>query len=706
MRIDLHCHTKKTKRGDSDTRNVTTELFKEKILNSNVKIVGITNHNLFDIIQYNELKDSVIGFSQVWPGVELDIKYKETIGHLIVIYNPNKISEFESIISELIGKQQADEVQIDLNIFIKNFSDKDAIFIAHDYKKAQSFSREMIEVLKSGIRDKYRVFSEPSSFKSLSIMLDNGIQAILGSDIKDWNKYPDCELPELKLDIDSFEKLILLAKKDKSTINTLLNKKEQKSKEIQIKINDSRKEKINIPIYNDINVIFGAKGTGKTAILEGLKNKYIQEGNKYSLYRASDVDEVMDQKLKFNDMERTNTKIDINYIKEMLDYIKRWEDILPTPLNDYIEYSKTRKNNKNKGRLKITSLKSIFKNNTKLNRLKDEYKIVNNIIDQIREYNLEKYLDVEDVKIYRELNNKIKNNCFSLLKTEFIEYYSNKLSNKSIKIIKQKADLCTTSKSLPDTTGFLEFSQNYLGLKKHIKNFRECMNCNTEKSREKIGNLDEGKEVYLSIQHRVFNSKIKEFKYGQNISDLNKICNLILSLDKNFRVELSEKIDKIREEIQKIDLKAKDFIGIKKQYENKLGEYYKPSDGEKIMLILHKKIYEDADVYLLDEPERSLGNTFINSVIVPRIVELGKMGKTVIIATHNANIAVRTLPFTSILKVYENGKYKTYIGNPFTNELVNIEDGTDTKIWKDESIKVLEGGKEAFDDRRIVYESR
>ena len=142
-------------------------------------------------------------------------------------------------------------------------------------------------------------------------MLDNGIQAILGSDIKDWNKYPDCELPELKLDIDNFEKLILLAKKDKSTINTLLNKKEQKSKEIQIKINDSRKEKINIPIYNDINVIFGAKGTGKTAILEGLKNKYIQEGNKYSLYRASDVDEVMDQKLKFNDMERTNTKIDI-----------------------------------------------------------------------------------------------------------------------------------------------------------------------------------------------------------------------------------------------------------------------------------------------------------------------------------------------------------------------------------------------------------
>lgn len=706
MKIDLHCHTKRTKIGDSETRNVTLELFKEKIINSNVRIIGITNHNLFDVHQYNELKESVTGFAQVWPGIELDVKYKGNIGHLIVIYNPEKISEFEILLNKLINEQTPDEVEIDLNEFVKDFSTKDAIFIAHDYRKAQSFSREMIEVLKSGITEKYRIFSEPSSFKSLSIMLDNGIQAILGSDIKDWTNYPNCELPELKLDVDSFEKLILLAKKDRATINTLLNKKEQKIKEIQIKINDTKKEKIKIPIYNDINVIFGTKGTGKTAVLEGLKNKYLQDGNKYSFYRASDVDEVMDQKLKFSDTERTNTNLDISFVKEMIEFIKNWEEILPTSLNDYIEYSKTKKNNKNKGRLKITALKTTFKNNSKLNKLKNEYQIVKDIISQIEEYNLAKYLIPEDAKVYKEINIKIKENCFSLLKLEHIDYYSNKLSNASIKIIKQKADLCTTSKSLPDSTGFLEFSQNYLNLKKHIQNFKKCMDGKTEKSREKIGNLDEGKEVYLSVEHRIFKSKVKEFKYGQKISDLNKICNLILGLDKNFKVELSEKIDNIREEFEKVNLKAKDFIGIKKQYENKLSEYYKPSDGEKIMLILHKKIFEDADVYLLDEPERSLGNTFINSIIVPRIVELGKMGKTVIVATHNANIAVRTLPFTSILKTYENGKYKTYIGNPFTNELINIEDSNDTKNWKDESIKVLEGGKEAFDDRRIVYESR
>ena len=157
MKIDLHCHTKRTKIGDPETRNVTLELFKEKIINSNVRIIGITNHNLFDVHQYNELKESVTGFAQVWPGIELDVKYKGNIGHLIVIYNPEKISEFEILLNKLINEQTPDEVEIDLNEFVKDFSTKDAIFIAHDYRKAQSFSREMIEVLKSGITEKYRI---------------------------------------------------------------------------------------------------------------------------------------------------------------------------------------------------------------------------------------------------------------------------------------------------------------------------------------------------------------------------------------------------------------------------------------------------------------------------------------------------------------------------------------------------------------------
>lgn len=79
------------------------------------------------------------------------------------------------------------------------------------------------------------------------------------------------------------------------------------------------------------------------------------------------------------------------------------------------------------------------------------------------------------------------------------------------------------------------------------------------------------------------------------------------------------------------------------------------------------------------------------------------MKKTIIVATHNANIAVRTFPLRSVLKEYSNSEYKTYVGNPFSNKLINIENQIDFKDWKNESITILEGGRDAFEERGEIY---
>ena len=68
----------------------------------------------------------------------------------------------------------------------------------------------MNDKLMEGINENHRLFLEPSSYKTLSVMVDNGFRAIMGSDIENWEGYFKCELPELKLEIDSFEKFILL----------------------------------------------------------------------------------------------------------------------------------------------------------------------------------------------------------------------------------------------------------------------------------------------------------------------------------------------------------------------------------------------------------------------------------------------------------------------------------------------------------------
>lgn len=72
MKVDLHCHTLKVKSGDAVTRNVSVDVFAQKIMDADVKIVAITNHNTFDLAQYIKFRDAVKQYCQVWPGVELD----------------------------------------------------------------------------------------------------------------------------------------------------------------------------------------------------------------------------------------------------------------------------------------------------------------------------------------------------------------------------------------------------------------------------------------------------------------------------------------------------------------------------------------------------------------------------------------------------------------------------------------------------------
>ena len=130
---------------------------------------------------------------------------------------------------------------------------------------------------------------------------------------------------------------------------------------------------------------------------------------------------------------------------------------------------------------------------------------------------------------------------------------------------------------------------------------------------------------------------------------------------------------------------------------------YDPSSGESSMILLQKELEADKEVYILDEPEKSLGNEYINDVIVPLIKDRARAGKKVFISTHDANIAVRTLPYSSVYRRHGPEGYETFIGNPFSNDLVSPQDEYDVLDWKETSMRTLEGGVEAFGERGKIY---
>lgn len=707
MKIDFHCHTKSVKQGEAEKRNIDSKRFVEKINDANVKIVAITNHNDFDKKQYEEFVEEANESFQIWPGIELDIKDDETEAHLIIISNPNCLNEFETSINNLIGDNDKSTFIANIEDVLNEFNNKDVIYIGHYIGKKKMLSPKMIELMEKTIEEKYRLFLEPSNYKTLSVMSDNGFRAIMGSDVQDWEKYSSINLPELKLEVDSFNKFLLLAKKDVTTINTLLQKKEKRDIDISIKLKNKKVINQTIPIYNDINVIFGLKGTGKSCIIDGLCDKYIKDGIDCSIYRAKDVDDTIKSMQTINDNEKFEVEFDLNILSKFIEKISKWKDNNPTSLSNYIEYIETKDNNKNKKRLGITKLKPIKNNSTeKYDEYLEKRKTIDNIINEYEDNNLYEFLDDNDKNILKEINNKIYIKYDSFTKEEYIKYKSIELSNNCITKIKEKADLLSSSKSVPNSTGFFEFAKNRLTLKNETNNILKLLRETKKIEEEKIGNLDEDKEVFLRKEYKTFFDNETGFKFGQTATTLKSVLKTLKNVNKKSLEDVNEYIKLFNQELKDNNIQATDFIGIKKYFINNKGEAYEPSDGERIMLILDRALFENKEVYILDEPERSLGNNFINDVVLPRINELAKLKKTIIIATHNANIAVRTLPFVSILKEYTKGEYKTYIGNPFVNKLINQDNEEDFKNWKDESIRVLEGGNEAFYDREDVYESR
>ena len=64
--VDFHCHTKATKKHESELRTVTPELFAEMLDRAGVEIAAITNHNAFDLPQFQNLVSVTHDFAQMY----------------------------------------------------------------------------------------------------------------------------------------------------------------------------------------------------------------------------------------------------------------------------------------------------------------------------------------------------------------------------------------------------------------------------------------------------------------------------------------------------------------------------------------------------------------------------------------------------------------------------------------------------------------
>lgn len=707
MRIDLHCHTKKVKTGDAYTRNVTKDKFFQKVIEAEVKIIAITNHNQFDYLQYKEFKDVTEGYCDIWPGVELDIIGKADQkgnckrGHLIVIANPKNVELFNTQVQELVNDEDVNTFQIGVKKVYETLGKCDCIYIPHFHKEPK-LSDEDIQELGELLPDSSRLFKETSDYRSLGVFSNFDYSVIIGSDVQDWDKYEISKFADIRLPVQTFEQFCLLAKKDVQIIDTLLNQKRKK----EIPVSPYKKVNFKLPFYEDINIIFGQKGTGKTEILESLKKYYIENGIAMESYKGNEKDSDFSKMLKVNDIIATPDKLQLDSMRQQFIDIYNWKEELPTSFEKYISWMETKDNNKNKGRMKITECVHI-EEGVRDRKLESDYKYLKEFTESTFEkIDIEKYLDERERTILMLLLEKLCKNINDAKMQKWNSDKSIKLTNWSIDKIKAIADKCSDTISKPSSVGFYDFAMGRFKLFENVEEICSTFSVEDKVEKEYLGNLEEKGDIYIQTRYRMLTKESRTDEFKQGITVLRN-CKLVIDGIKKAALaeNISEEVSKFQEFYDDGIKDIGTFIGVSKETALENGEIYRPSNGERGILLMQKLLDSERDAYILDEPELGMGNSYITSNILPKLTDLAKRRKTVIIATHNANIAVGTLPYISILRTHENGVYKTYIGNPFYDELRNINDETDTKNWTQESMHTLEGGKNAFYDRKDIYES-
>lgn len=198
MKIDLHLHSKLSSwNGDSIKWESLYESLK-RINNNNVKVISFTDHNIFNVKFYNEVKElSKTGGIITLPGTEVNVVTKSGIvAHMLIIFNnnltDNQLQKIEDSL-RLISK-----TGVSINNINNFLSEYDSIRIIHIGKTDYFRPDDLINL-------NYDAF-EISNHKhhNLKKVLKEGYESSLVSfsDTHSWDVYPQQKTLFTDMDID------------------------------------------------------------------------------------------------------------------------------------------------------------------------------------------------------------------------------------------------------------------------------------------------------------------------------------------------------------------------------------------------------------------------------------------------------------------------------------------------------------------------
>lgn len=675
-KLDLHIHTKQTI-SDDHTFVFSLANLKEYVQARKIDGIAITNHNMFDIVQFKEIQSELTGLCEVLPGIEINLGIKG-FGHMLCIANPDEVDCFADqckMVEDKI-KRVTDKISVDdlTTIF---FNIKNYLLIPH-YEKTPIVEQEVLVELKDNI-----ICGETGSIKKFIYCQKNAdaLVPVLFSDYRPSDTNQLFPIRQTYFDIDEISiQTIKKAIIDRKHVS--LTEEEGNSRFYVLP---------DLPISTGLNVVIGGRSSGKTYTLDLIEKyqdniKYIKQfelierdtnkaakefADRIAKKRSSLAEEYLEpfsravDDVKNISLEKDNRDID-NYLSSLIMYAKE----------------RDRKDAFAKCRVFLET--KFPKRN--LDRINGLIHSVEQLIEE-REYRklIDKHISLDALKA---LHAEFVTEAIREKKSELEENWVNSI----LESLKRQLNLRSASKEVVDVD-FYDVQMNRVKVDK----FNKLVSIVVQ---EAIIDKQEVGGFYIQTQKRAYGgaSELKNVSGKKNVT-FSQIFNEYASNPFQFLLGLKDMPDIAEADYYKF------FVYIEYAILNKYGASI--SGGERAEFKLLEAINNAYryDMLLIDEPESSFDNIFLKqhvNYIIKKISE----NMPVILVTHNNTVGASIKPdyivYTKRITENEEARYERYYGLPSSKVLCSFS-GEEIRNF-DAILDCLEAGKETYDERKRDYE--
>ncbi|MGO7347440.1 hypothetical protein ACCS92_08870 [Rhizobium ruizarguesonis] len=670
-KIDFHIHTKASVL-DAHFEFCQTKL-DEYIKVAGLEGIAITNHNLFDKAQFVAIRDHID--IPVYPGIEVDLGK----GQMLVISNGNDLDDFDAACAQVASKCRDVGDSIAVDEFRDIFGDLGRYILIPHYEKKPSIDSQTLNNLSPFVTA--GEVSSPKKFM-YCIKSDERLVPVYFSDCR---IRPDLSpLPIRQTFLDCNEASFSAIKECLRDKNKVTLSKDDGNKLFQVFENGQQ-------LSTGLNVVLGDRSSGKSYTLEAIKKQfpdayYIKQ---FALV-ARDEDE--DEK-RFNTyLSQKQGLFSKDYLSGLQQVI---EDVLDIDLDrdardvgqyvsTLLEFAKETEKHDSFSKAKIYSEDPFPDRNQK--GLEELIASTKNLISNVEfKETVDKHLErVNLVSLYVDLMAIYAAREEIRLKKAWI----NELSQN----IKAQLQLRSAAPMIADVDLYT-VALNKRKVEKFVMMAKLAKSRRTPLRKEKrgfavvaeVGPFTGAGELKSTIARKVSFSKAFD-AYEDPYKFLQELKN-------------------IGAPVMPADF-SKCFVKIDYRILNKDG--FEASGGERSEFFLLDEIEgaNEHDMLLIDEPESSFDNNFLNADVNVIIKEMSRKMPVVVI-THNNTVGASIKPdyLLCTRKELEDRKvsWRIYAGYPTGKDLTS-PDGKTVRTW-DVMMGSLEAGSAAYDERRRSYEN-